>query len=63
MAEASDEVCNALPTCPLCGSRMDIVYDQPAMKVCMCEACHTGIHVPIKAWEALLARVRPPAPV
>lgn len=61
MSDATLAVCNAVPTCPLCGGTMELVHDQPAMKVCMCVECHTGIHVPIKAWEAGLARATPSA--
>jgi len=29
---------------------MELVYDRPNTKVCVCVDCHTGIHVPAKAW-------------
>lgn len=53
-----DSLCNTIPNCPVCGGTMDLVYDQPAMKVCMCGDCHTGVHVPIKAWDLLRAKAR-----
>lgn len=59
MADETRDVGNAVPTCPLCGGKMELVHDQPAMKVCICVECHTGIHVPIKAWEASLAKAAP----
>ena len=37
---------------------MELVHDQPAMKVCICRGCHSGLHVPIRAWETLPATPR-----
>jgi hypothetical protein len=35
---------------------MELVYDRPSAKVCVCVDCHTGLSVPAKAWNAALAR-------
>ena len=35
---------------------MELVYDRPTAKVCVCENCHTGISVPAKAWAIAVAR-------
>jgi len=35
---------------------MELVYDRPNAKVCVCVECHTGISVPGPAWDAALAR-------
>ena len=35
---------------------MELVYDRPKVKVCVCADCHTGISVPAKAWAVAIAR-------
>lgn len=37
---------------------MEVVYDRPRTKVCVCVDCHTGITVPAEAWEVAKARGR-----
>jgi hypothetical protein len=58
------DLCEVVPTCPLCGGRMELVYDRPKTKVCVCVDCHTGITVPAEAWAIALARgtVKPKPP-
>lgn len=49
MTDVTPDVCDLIPTCPVCGGKMELVYDRPAAKVCVCRDCHTGISVPGKA--------------
>jgi hypothetical protein len=35
---------------------MELVYDRPNTKVCVCVDCHTGITVPAQAWVVALER-------
>lgn len=49
-------LCEVIPTCPLCAGRMELVYDRPKVKVCVCVDCHTGVSVPVRAWAVALAR-------
>ena len=37
---------------------MELVYDRPNTKVCVCAECHTGISVPGTAWAVAIARGR-----
>jgi hypothetical protein len=37
---------------------MELVYDRPTAKVCVCSVCHTGISVPAKAWDIAIVRHR-----
>jgi len=30
---------------------MELVYDRPGTKVCVCVDCHSGLTVPATAWE------------
>ena len=55
------DLCTVIPTCPLCGGRMELVYDRARVKVCVCTVCHTGISVPARAWAVAFQRgaVRP----
>jgi hypothetical protein len=54
--EQTPEPCEVIPTCPICGGKMELVYDRPTAKVCVCSVCHTGISVPAKAWDIARAR-------
>lgn len=52
--------CEAMRLCPICGGKMELVYDRPNQKVCVCVDCHTGIQVPAGAWDkAMKAPTRP----
>ena len=53
MAEADPEVYQAIPSCPVCGGRVELVYDCPKAHVCVCVDCDSTMHVPAKAWRAL----------
>lgn len=35
---------------------MELVYDRPNTKVCVCVDCHTGITVPAHAWDVARSR-------
>ncbi len=41
---------------------MELVYDRPTTKVCVCVDCHSSFTVPAKAWSVAIARgtVKPP---
>jgi hypothetical protein len=53
MADDLPDLCEVMPTCPLCGGTMELVYDQPTTQICVCVDCHTGIHVPTGAWAVI----------
>jgi hypothetical protein len=57
VADSFPQVCEAIPICPICGGKMELVYDRPSAKVCVCVDCHTGISMPSKAWAIALARL------
>jgi uncharacterized protein YbaR (Trm112 family) len=40
-----------IPACPVCGGRLDLVYDRLKQKVYVCVDCHAGITIPDSAWE------------
>lgn len=48
--------CDVLDTCPLCGGKMEEVYNRPHQQVCACADCQTTITVPVVAWD--IARVK-----
>ena len=48
--------CGILDTCPVCGGKLEMVYERPHQKVCACADCHTSITVPVVAWD--IARVK-----
>ena len=50
------DLCDVIPICPLCGGRMELVYDRPNTKVGVCVDCHTGVTVPAQAWAIAHAR-------
>jgi len=41
----------ACPECPICTGRMEVVYDRFNQQVCVCVECHTGLSIPVSAWE------------
>jgi hypothetical protein len=51
-------LCEVLPDCPLCDGRMELAYDRPTMKVCVCAECHLSITVPARSWDMAIARGR-----
>lgn len=55
-ADHTPEPCEVIPSCPICGGKMETVYDRPASRVCVCVDCHTGVTVPATAWE--VARIK-----
>lgn len=48
--------CEILEICPVCGGKLETVYERPHQKVCACADCHTSITVPVVAWD--IARVK-----
>jgi hypothetical protein len=42
--------CAIVRICPICTGRMEIVYEGPAQKVCVCQDCHSSVSVPTAAW-------------
>jgi hypothetical protein len=49
VSDASFDLFHLIPKCPVCGDRIELVYDRPTAKVCVCVNCHTGITVPARA--------------
>lgn len=45
-----------VPACPICGGRMETVYQRNNQNVCVCTDCHTGVTVPGTAWD--IARIK-----
>ncbi len=39
------------PECPICDGRMEVVYDRFSQQVCVCVECHTGLSIPLSAWD------------
>ena len=39
------------PHCPICGGKMELVYDRFNQQVCVCTDCHSGLTIPAQAWE------------
>jgi hypothetical protein len=37
--------------CPICAGTMELVYDRPSQKVCVCVDCHSGLTIPATAWQ------------
>ena len=53
------EPCEEVPECPICGGRLETVYDRYYQKVCVCIDCHAGLTIPQTAWSvARLKRAR-----
>lgn len=50
------EPMDAVAMCPVCGGKMELVYDRRHIRASVCIDCHTGITVPTDAWD--VARVK-----
>ena len=50
------EPMDAVAVCPVCGGKMELVYDRRHISASVCVDCHTGITVPTDAWN--VARVK-----
>ena len=50
------EACDVVQACPLCGGKMETVYDRPHQHVCACADCQTTITIPVIALD--IARVK-----
>ena len=48
--------CDVLEICPVCGGKLEAVYERPHQQVCACADCQTTISVPVVAWD--IARVK-----
>ena len=48
--------CDVLAICPVCGGKLETVYERPHQQVCACADCQTTISVPVVAWD--IARVK-----
>lgn len=48
--------CELLEMCPVCGGKMEMVYERPHQQVCACADCQTTVTVPVVAWD--IARVK-----
>lgn len=47
---------DAVPICPICGGRMELVYDSPNLRVIVCVDCYSGIQIPAGAWDVALGK-------
>ena len=47
---------DVLEICPVCGGKLEAVYERPHQQVCACADCQTTITVPVVAWD--IARVK-----
>ena len=47
-----------IPPCPVCGHRMEVVYDRYHQIVAVCVECHSGLTIPAAAWELKKRRLR-----
>lgn len=50
------EPLDAVAVCPVCGGKMELVYDRRHISASVCVDCHTGITIPTDAWD--VARVK-----
>jgi hypothetical protein len=41
---------------------MELVYDRPSQKVCVCIDCHSGLTIPVAAWDVQDAKHRKSKP-
>ena len=55
-AAAEPDPCDVVQICPICGGKMEVVYERNHQKVCVCEDCHSGLTVPATAYE--IARIK-----
>jgi hypothetical protein len=39
-----------IPPCPICGGKLEVVYDRYHQHVAVCADCMTGLTIPAKAW-------------
>lgn len=39
------------PQCPICEGQMEMVYERFSQKVCVCVECHSGLTIPVTAWD------------
>lgn len=51
------EVGEAVVDCPICGGKMEKVYDRHHTTVCVCVDCHTGLSVPASAWNVARLKI------
>lgn len=54
--DSQPEPCDVIELCPVCGGRMETVYDRHHQKVCVCVDCHSGVTVPVTAWDIARAK-------
>lgn len=57
--DPSGEPCEVVEDCPVCGGKMEVVYNRTQSKVCVCVDCHTGLSVPAAAWRVARAKRGP----
>ena len=43
-------------SCHVCEGTMELVYDRPAQKVVVCTDCHSGLTIPVTAWDIKRAK-------
>jgi hypothetical protein len=47
---SGQEPADTVNVCPVCGGKLDVVYERHHMTASVCEDCHTGISIPTSAW-------------
>ena len=52
------EVPHVLRACPVCGARMETVYERQYQQVRVCVECRTSVMVPGAAWNIARAKDR-----
>jgi len=50
------EAMDAVAVCPVCGGKMELVYDRRHISASVCVDCHTGITIPTDAWDVARAK-------
>ena len=50
------EALDAVTVCPVCGGKLELVYDRRHISASVCVDCHTGVTIPTDAWD--VARVK-----
>jgi hypothetical protein len=50
-----------IPDCPICGGRMEMVYNRGHQQVSVCVDCRSDLTVPTTAWGVLHRKQKRPA--
>jgi len=47
------DICDSIPNCPVCGGRMEAVYNRAHQQASACVDCRADLTVPASAWAVL----------